>query len=338
MCKLSIVIPVYNTIRFLPQCVDSVLKEAPKDCQIILVDDGSNDDSATLCDQYAIKDERIEIIHKKNGGLSSARNVGMGNVLGEKLFFLDSDDYLDAGYFALMSKGRGDLIIGNYSAFYEDGSVITGEMDELYGITNIQFLADYYKYFPTSFNFAWGKIYSTEIIKAGKLTFREGVSMVEDVEFNVQYYKLCSSLSLLPDARVQYRQTAGSLSKKHNNNLHKWYKESYLNIETLLKEKDVFSYKNQEQYMRLYFLDITSCLIGAVVHKDTSSINEILADRKYIESTGFNDSLWLKGIAFAVKNGLVFGVKINVEIYNQLLAIKGRLRKFLSKGEKDDIR
>lgn len=92
--KVSVIIPVYNVEKYLSRCVKSVMEQTYKDLEIILVDDGSTDNSGKLCDDFASKDERIIVIHKENGGLSSARNVGIEAAKGDAFFFLDSDDYI----------------------------------------------------------------------------------------------------------------------------------------------------------------------------------------------------------------------------------------------------
>ena len=92
--KVSIIIPVYNVEKYLPRCIQSVLKQTYHNLEIILVDDGAKDCSGKLCDEYAKKDERIIVVHKENGGLSSARNAGIEVSTGDLFFFLDSDDYI----------------------------------------------------------------------------------------------------------------------------------------------------------------------------------------------------------------------------------------------------
>lgn len=91
--KVSIIIPVYNVELFLSECVTSILQQTYKDFEVILVDDGSTDSSATICDSFALSDNRIRVIHKKNGGLSDARNVGLNEAKGEFVIFVDSDDF-----------------------------------------------------------------------------------------------------------------------------------------------------------------------------------------------------------------------------------------------------
>ena len=95
---LSIVIPVYNTANYLESCLSSVLAGDWADCEILLVDDGSTDGSETLCDEYAAQDARVRVLHKKNGGLSDARNAGVDAAKGEYLSFVDGDDWVSPYY------------------------------------------------------------------------------------------------------------------------------------------------------------------------------------------------------------------------------------------------
>lgn len=90
--QISIIVPVYNAGRFLDKCVTSILSQSFSDFELLLVDDGSKDDSGVLCDLYAQKDARVKVFHKENGGVSSARNLGLDNAKGEWIAFVDSDD------------------------------------------------------------------------------------------------------------------------------------------------------------------------------------------------------------------------------------------------------
>lgn len=96
--KVSVIIPIYNTSKYLPACLDSVLTQTHQNLEIILVDDGSTDDSSKIADDYAKKDQRIKVIHQKNGGQSSARNRGLKEATGEYLCFIDSDDIIDKDF------------------------------------------------------------------------------------------------------------------------------------------------------------------------------------------------------------------------------------------------
>ena len=99
---ISVIVPVYNVEKYLDNCVESIVNQTYKDLEIILVDDGSPDNCPAMCDEWAKKDSRIRVIHKENGGVSSARNIGLDNVTGEYIGFVDSDDYLESNMYELL--------------------------------------------------------------------------------------------------------------------------------------------------------------------------------------------------------------------------------------------
>ena len=95
MPAISVNIPVYNTEKYLHRCIDSVLAQTYQDLELLLIDDGSKDSSGAICDEYAAQDARVKVFHKENGGVSSARNVGLDHAQGEWITFVDSDDYIE---------------------------------------------------------------------------------------------------------------------------------------------------------------------------------------------------------------------------------------------------
>ena len=95
MAEISIIVPVYNVEKYIRRCIDSLITQTFKSIEILLIDDGSKDNSGAICDEYALKDDRVKAFHKKNGGVSSARNIGLDNATGTYIMFCDSDDYVD---------------------------------------------------------------------------------------------------------------------------------------------------------------------------------------------------------------------------------------------------
>ena len=100
--KISVIVPVYNVENYLRRCVDSIINQTYKNLEIILVDDGSPDNCPVICDEYAQKDSRIKVIHKENGGLSSARNCGMDMATGEYIGFVDGDDWIESDMYKFL--------------------------------------------------------------------------------------------------------------------------------------------------------------------------------------------------------------------------------------------
>lgn len=119
MIKVSIIVPVYNVLEYLPECIESLLSQSYKNYEIILVNDGSNDGSGNLCDEYTQNYENIFVLHKENGGISSARNAGLDLATGDYIAFVDSDDFVSSDYLKVMvdliEKYDCDLVCCDYN-------------------------------------------------------------------------------------------------------------------------------------------------------------------------------------------------------------------------------
>ena len=100
--KISVIVPVYNVEKYLDNCINSIVNQTYDNLEILLVDDGSKDNSGSLCDEWALRDNRIKVIHKQNGGASSARNAGLDAATGEYIGFVDADDYIDIDMYEIM--------------------------------------------------------------------------------------------------------------------------------------------------------------------------------------------------------------------------------------------
>ncbi len=123
--RFSVIVPVYNVEAYLPQCVNSILSQNFKDFELILVDDGSPDNCPKICDEYAKKDNRVKVIHKQNGGLSSARNTGVEVAQGEYLIFIDSDDFYEGAEFLkkldkVITENNADVAVYSMKLFYNN--------------------------------------------------------------------------------------------------------------------------------------------------------------------------------------------------------------------------
>ena len=118
---ISVIVPVYNTEKYLDECIQSILNQSFTNFELLLIDDGSTDRSGAICDQYAAKDERVRVFHKENGGVSSARNVGLDEAKGEWIAFVDSDDYLLSNALDLITDLENeDFVICSYQRFIEN--------------------------------------------------------------------------------------------------------------------------------------------------------------------------------------------------------------------------
>ena len=191
MTKVSIIVPVYNAEKYLFRCVDSILNQTFKDFELLLIDDGSTDKSGEICDGYTEKDNRIRVFHKENGGVSSARNVGLNNAKGEWIAFVDADDMLFTYSLEFMIgkvSEKVDLVICGYNIYNEKGketfSTAIKPRNEYISLNDgikIMF-ADYY-YNGYLFN----KLFKYSIIQKNKLLFSENIYYNEDRLFCVKY-------------------------------------------------------------------------------------------------------------------------------------------------------
>lgn len=122
--KISVIIPVYNAENYVGRCIESVQAQTYEDWQLILVDDGSTDNSLAICQKYAEKDKRIGVKHQENAGPGIARNVGINEAFGQYVVFIDSDDYIEKEYFQLLSEHDEDVVFINVRNVDEEGRVV----------------------------------------------------------------------------------------------------------------------------------------------------------------------------------------------------------------------
>ena len=218
---VSIIIPVFNTEKYLRHCIDSVLSQTYKDFELLLIDDGSTDSSGSFCDEYAAQDARVRVFHKENGGVSDTRNYGLDLAQGKYLMFLDADDFWlqDDVLEVLVGKAEEydlDIIRGEYSAMHEDGTLawnreISAERrnhaDKL--LTNAEFL----EYAIHGENFLFLSLFKRCSI--GSLRFEVGRIFLEDMLFYYTYLLQSLRCMYVPSVRFYaYRKNEGSISSQ----------------------------------------------------------------------------------------------------------------------------
>lgn len=220
MPKISVIVPVYNVEKYLNRCIDSILNQTFEDFELILVDDGSTDKSLKICDEYKIKDGRIKVIHKKNGGVSSARNTGIDKATGEYITFVDSDDYISNDTLNILLDSNyqdSDLVISSLEMKSYDGKRTVYDMNEKIYATNTGILEEYISWeFPQiCFCGPCAKRYNREIIKKMNIKFREDMALGEDTYFNLQYLMNCKKIASTDRITYFYiRDNAESLFSK----------------------------------------------------------------------------------------------------------------------------
>lgn len=178
---VSVIVPVYKAEKWLHRCVDSILAQTMEDFELLLIDDGSPDRSGEICDEYAAKDSRVRVFHKENGGVSSARNLGLDNAQGEWISFIDSDDWVEVDYLAGLTKNLdADFITGGMRETI--GNIYQSD-DELFCKKEIrQFLKEHNS--DIFVRAACGKLIKRQIIDNNNLRFDKKIRFGEDAFFN----------------------------------------------------------------------------------------------------------------------------------------------------------
>lgn len=211
---ISVIVPVYRAEKYLADCIESILRQSLPDFELLLIDDGSPDSSGTVCDTYCQKDTRLHVIHKENGGVSSARNMGLDRAQGKYIVFVDSDDYLGENYLQALYTARqvsdrqNTFVIADYQPFSSDGLVsrdfssafiasLNGEKNDAETFKRLVFN---FIIFPP-----YCKLYQREIIKKNGLRFNQELRSAEDFDFNSRYIRYIDQIVYTPSVQYYYR-------------------------------------------------------------------------------------------------------------------------------------
>ena len=214
---ISVIVPVYKAEKHLDKCVRSILSQTYHNLEVILVDDGSPDRSGELCDAFAAEDNRVRVIHQKNGGVSAARNAGLDAMQSQFFCFVDSDDYVDAEmiqklYDAILANDA-DMSICGYRRItekrLEDRPGTSAAYEGEKPIANFVLR----NYLDATISAPWGKLYKSNML-AG-LRFDQSISLGEDTKFNVQYFEKSCNVVVIEDCLYNYMDCAGSLSNSY---------------------------------------------------------------------------------------------------------------------------
>lgn len=247
--EISVIVPVYNSEPYLEECIDSILIQSFSNFELLLIDDGSTDLSSRLCDDYAKKNERVRVVHKKNGGVSSARNLGIKQSKGRWITFVDSDDIVKVSYLRNLYNGLDKcqdehvLVIGSCekngkSKKIFSNQIIKGKAAAHYILTNdILALSG-----PVS------KLFSSQVLIDNDIVFPENIHMGEDGIFFQRYLNVVETISFVDSVDYIARDTEKSLSKNFFNfdiewNCYMIWKEELLKYIT--KYSDLFTDLNK---------------------------------------------------------------------------------------------
>lgn len=325
---VSIIVPVYNAEKTLKKCCYSLLEQTYKNIEIILVNDGSNDDSSKICRKFAKKDHRVKFIDKENGGVSSARNAGIECARGEYLSFVDSDDYVDKEYIQNMyekiQKDNSDICLAGYW-IKKHGFVQKNENGKG------SCLYDQSLYYEKLLDFIWGKngmyfpvakLYRKSLIKQNEIKFNENIQCGEDMLFNVQFFRYCKSMTIISECNYYYIMHGGGLSGKYQprfwrdmsmvyQNYLKIYEENY--PEKITEAKEIILTLLRNTMFNFYYKK-RSIKEGTVFLKkcsNNSEVAEIL--QEVMPQNRFNQI-----ILFCIKHGLYSDLCIGFKAKNPI--------------------
>ena len=214
--KVSIIVPVYNVAAYLPACLESIRVQTWREIEVILVDDGSTDESLSLCRAAAERDARFRVIHQQNAGVSAARNAGLAAATGQYLQFVDGDDRLlsnatEVLVHAALSTGT-DLVIARFYRVSGQRQALQGHIRGRRVLTRTEFAEEMVKA-PANFYYGvmWNKLYRRAIVEANHLECPADVAWCEDFLFNLDYIACCRLIAAVPRPVYYYRKREGSL-------------------------------------------------------------------------------------------------------------------------------
>lgn len=216
---VTIIVPIYNAEKHLPRCIDSILSQEYTDFELLLVNDGSTDSSGDICDGYAEKDSRIQVIHKENTGVSDSRNLAIDRARGTYLQFLDSDDWItpDATklFVGAAEEHRCDLVIADFYRVVGERLSQKGDIEEDSVMTREAF-ASHMMENPADFYYGvlWNKLYRREIVNRYHLRMDASISWCEDFMFNLEYIRRGEVFYALQAPVYYYVKTKGSLASQ----------------------------------------------------------------------------------------------------------------------------
>lgn len=296
---ISIVVPIYSVEKYLNRCINSIVNQTYTRLEILLVDDGSPDQCPKMCDEWAMRDTRIRVIHKANAGLGMARNTGIDNANGEYIFFFDSDDYIALDTvekaYALALREKSDIVVFGFSEVSSNGMIgksfipQTNEISYFGKEVQQTFLPDLIapdvktgKY-TNLWMSAWASMYSLDLIKKASWRFvSERKIISEDIYSLLDLYKHVNRVSVLSEALYYYCENADSLTHVYKPDRYSMIKNFYDECYALA-EKHGYSEEVLDRISYPYFsntIGAMKMIVASIKNKDLcqKALKEIIDD------------------------------------------------------------
>lgn len=319
---ISIIIPVYNAEKYLMECIESVICQTYRNLEILLIDDGSKDDSFKICDEYAQKDKRIKVVHKENGGVSSARNLGLDLANGEYITFVDSDDMVDKKYveclYKEIEKNKSDLVFCGYGMY--NGSKLKPIKEEIPQTLKVDFYSNSFIEFccrilsrnNSIFASVWRVLYQKKIV--AQIRFNENIKVSEDMVFILCALKNATTIASIEIPLYLYRVNEESVT--HN------YKYNFLKSQLALYDeiKEFCGYFENKKIKRYFEVFIAYLCYHSFSNEIKNRGNSLF--KKNIET--IKDSVLYS--YFSLRNGLrTKGIKNKLKYIFVCFLVKVRL-------------
>lgn len=285
--KISIIMPVYNVEAYVGKAIESILAQSFTDYEFLIVDDGTPDKSGEICDEYAKKDARIQVIHKENGGAPSARNTAIEMARGKYVYFLDSDDWAEpdmlSDMYALAEKNEAELVVCGYyiDTYYGDRHLSEKICVDDRVYTDAQsFREQSYRYFDRNMLYTpWNKLYRMDMIQRYNLRFPD--TLWDDFPFNLSYLFHVERVAFSTNAYYHFiRARADSETSAYRADMYEKREEEQGWMENLYKEWGICTEETKEMVARRYIERMVGCIANVTSSKCTLSSKERRAQIK----------------------------------------------------------
>lgn len=329
---ISIVIPIYNVEKYLRQCIDSIVTCSNKSWEVLLVDDGSTDKSPEICDEYGKRYDEIKVIHKKNEGVSSARNIGIQHAKGKYITFIDGDDFVKDDYFDNLYKAiskRTDICLFNYTRWIDEKTHASGKQISEEGVYNdLKVIYMQVAELEISVMSVWCQVYRLDIIKNNKIYFDENMKTCEDFYFFLSYLEYVETAYVSQGTSYCYRLNLDSVTSKRRLSHIDDYEVLYKKLSSLLISKNLYQEVRrsfQRKWIR-WMIDIIYNLYSQGEEKDIIK-NKVINTQIYkdIISMKYN-RIQEKVECYMLKKCLCFPIFIYLKCLNFIKIKTRRIR------------
>ncbi len=281
--EISVIVPIFRIERYLPKCIDSLLKQSFFNFELILVDDGSPDNCPKICDDYAKADTRVKVIHKENGGLLSARKAGLTAAKGKYIAFVDGDDWVDKYYldilYKMMEANACDLVVtGHFREFDGKIETISPKLTGFFGAKEIRDTilpnAIYYDRFCEHgiSTYVWNKLFKRTLLAQILYDVPNEIIMGEDAAITYAYLSIAASVAISSIPLYYYRQRHDSIVKSIENPKTEYYRLGLLMNFLLSKLQSVLDNKNLTTQLTYYLYSQILVRSGGLIYDENGKI------------------------------------------------------------------